>query len=267
MQQECSIDIMGPPHFYKARPCHLSLNYPQPLRPHRLKWGEDIQGSEKGSLSTLSMKVFLLWEDRGHPESCLPWSVYSNQMSHLHKSQGWTRIRAHGTVTGQLKQREDVHVDQLVRSGQLWKRITFTIPSSSLPQTQLCVPKCVEPQGQPDVCGGSAGVHCAATEDGHRLETRGRTQPTQHRRGAAGVGGLAVAPRRACTPNTRCLCSWMNSHLHARDVSHQMKWFPPAHFFFGWGGFKRGILKYPVRFPKVFIKTAHKVSLESLGGL
>lgn len=41
----------------------------------------------------------------------------------------------------------------------------------------------------------------------------------------------------------------------------------PRPLLFGWGGFKRGILKYPVPFPKVFIKTAHKVSLESLGGL
>lgn len=39
--------------------------------------------------------------------------------------------------------------------------MTFTLPSSSLPQSQLCVPsrqQFVEPWGQPQVCGGSADV-------------------------------------------------------------------------------------------------------------
>lgn len=79
MQQECSADTMRPPHFYEPRPCHLSLNYPWPLRPHRLEWGEHIQGSEQG------LSWYLLYESIhliGGPRSswkllalvCLQWS-------------------------------------------------------------------------------------------------------------------------------------------------------------------------------------------------
>lgn len=94
------------------------------------------------------------------------------------------------------------------------------------------------------------------------------------RAGSLGMDTAHPAQKRCCWGWWPCCCTQKSLHskykmaqlldeflLACKRCESPDEVISPHSLLFGWGGFKRGILKYPVPFSKASIKTAHKVSL------